>query len=508
LRTSTELAVSAYAGGRRLESTILHALTGKRVDLTKASRDRLETSGGWRWGQADDYDRDFLVDTAQLWDFLSSTQITTDWDREKLDVSPDSPTREAFLTALRWEISYRGIIDVFRRGMSFGPLHLKLMYGLSTPTEPASRRLFRLNRFTVTPRLRFSSRSDAKILNLCLFVNGLPIVTIQLADGTERQNAEEAIHWYRNLNLNEELLFQPGRCLTHFAVDDLNVFYCSDLRELDSVFLPFNKGPRDAEENPASLFGVATDYLWRKILSRRSVVDIMENYAQVVSEKDPASGRDHLVSVFPRYHQLDAVRKLLDNIDYYGVGRRYLIQHSPGSGKLQSMVWLVSQLIDLELVDMAQFGTVVLVTDRPVSDRWLPESIRQFCKTTIVDARQIDPVVIEELMHSPNRIIIIDPTSFSLVLHEIKEHFHGYGYALILDETRSWHEPDDANAEAARASTLEDQVNAAIREWGFLRNASYFVFTSQANDETLELFGLPLNDHGVTRYRPFHQHGL
>src|SRR4051812_5908736 len=126
-----DLRMTTYAGGPRLERTILQALTGKRVDVTRASRDRMETSGGWRWGQPKDYDPEFLLDPIQLWEFLSATQVTSEQERQIVDLSPGSPTRRAFLTALRWEISYRGIADVMRRGMSYGPLSLTLFYGLS-----------------------------------------------------------------------------------------------------------------------------------------------------------------------------------------------------------------------------------------------------------------------------------------------------------------------------------------------------------------------------------------
>jgi type I restriction enzyme, R subunit len=507
--------MTSYAGGRRLESTILHALTGKRVDLTPASRDRMETSGGWLWGKPEDFDQEFALDPQQLWAFLSFTQITSDADRKIVDLTPGSDTRQPFLGALGWEISRRGVVDVLRRGMSYGPLHLLLFYGLSSPPPHGSMRLYRQNRFSVTPRLLYSRNEQRGPLSLCLFINGLPIITLELADGSEMITVEDAVDWYKHIRTVEEPLFQRGRCVAHFAVDDRQVSVCADLREGDSVFLPFNQGLRDDETNPPRLFGVPTEYLWRRILTRRSVADIIENYAHIVSTVDDWSGRPRLAAIFPRYHQLDVGRRLLADIDYYGVGRRYLIQHAVGSGKSQSMVWLISQLLDIEVVDMAQFGTVVVVTDRPSSDRWLPETIRHFSRlSAIVDARVSDRSRIEELLESPNRIIVVDVRDFPFVLDEIKVHFHGYGYAIVIDETQSssgrdWHSnPADSMEIDAPGESMEDQVNRAMHEREFLPNASYLVFTATPNDATLEIFGQPYNDRGVTRYRPFHEYGV
>lgn len=487
----------AKAGERELERTILNALTGKRIDLNRISRDRLEASGGWVWSSAEDFDTDYALDPVQLWTFLSATQVTSDSERQFLDLSPESTNREMFLKALRWELSRRGIIDLLRRGMSFGPLHINLLYGLADPARGTYRH-FRQNRFSVTPRLRYSQDPRQSALDLCLFINGLPVITLQLAEGLERGTIDEAIAWYKRIPLVDEPLFQPGTCLVHFAVNEQRVAFCADLRERDSEFRPFNQGLSDDAENPPNLFGMATEYLWRKILTRRGVTDIIEEYAQITSAKDEWSTRERQTTVFPRYHQLEVVRQLVADIDFFGVGRRYLVQHAPGSGKSQSLVWLVSQLIDLEQVEIAMFGTVVVITDRPASERWLVETIRQFARiSAIVDDRGVETARIEEHLESPNRILLVHPQDLPFVLEEIRVHFHGSGYAIIIDEIQP-----------GQGSDIEDQVNRAMRGHEFLANTSYFVFTSKPNDTTLEIFGQPFNDHGITRYRPFHQHGL
>ncbi len=354
-------------------------------------------------------------------------------------------------------------------------------------------------------------------VDLCFFLNGLPLFTVKLADGLEIANEEAAIDWYREISPGSAKLFETGRCLAHFAVDDQRVSYCANLDESDSVFHPFNQGLSQRAANRRKLFGVPTEYLWRTILTRRSVVDLIENYALIVATEDATTGAAGRAAIFPRYHQLDVVRRLLADIDYYGVGRRYLIQHSQGSGKSQSMIWLISQIIALELVDMAMFGTVVIVTDRPSSDHWLLDSVRQFSRVSaIVDAREMNTAHIEENLESPNRIILVNVKDFAFVLDEIKVHFHGYGYAIVIDETQS-STPESSTSDSAHndssmvaqgPDTLEDQVNRAMADRDYLPNASYFVFSSTPNGKTLELFGKSYNDRGTIKYRPFHQFGL
>lgn len=477
----------------KLEQAILRALTGKRVDLTPAKRDRMETSGGWLWGRAEDYDAALALDAAQVCAFVTATQLTQEWERQILDLSPGSETRAQFLQSLAWEVGRRGVVDVMRRGMTFGPFQLKLFYGASASTG-GSLKDFRHNRFSVIPRLKFSQDGAREPVDLCLFVNGLPVLTLALADSEGDTSVDEAIAWYRRLPIGEEPLFQPGRCMAHLAVDAERVAVCANLREHEAEFVPFNRGPTLDAPNPPSLFGVATDYLWRRILTRRSVTDLLEHYAQIVTGNDTPPR-----TIFPRYHQLDLVRALLDDIDYYGVGRRYLLDHAPGSGRSQSLVWLVSQLLDLEQVEMAMFGTVVVVTDRPITDHSLLDAIRQCARVSLlVDARGLHRSHIEELLESPNRIVIVDVAYLAFVLEEIRVHFHGSGYAIVLDET----------AGHGGASSMEARVNQAMEGHESLPNASYFVFSATPNATTLERFGIPSNDHGVTRYRPFHAFGL
>jgi type I restriction enzyme R subunit len=167
----------------------------------------------------------------------------------------------------------------------------------------------------------------------------------------------------------------------------------------------------------------------------------------------------------------------------------------------------------MEVVEMAMFGTIVVVTDRPSSDHWFWEAIRQSARVgAIVDARRGSSAVIAELLHTPNRILLVTSRALSQVMHEIKEHFHGYGYAIVIDESQPWQAPSRSahpgTDELTQGTSSEEQVNVSVAAHGFPPNASYFVFSASPNERTLELFGQPYYDRGQTRYRPFHQFGV
>jgi type I restriction enzyme R subunit len=199
-----------------------------------------------------------------------------------------------------------------------------------------------------------------RALDLVLFINGLPVFTFELKNRLTKQTVHDAIEQYRRDRNPREKLFELGRCVAHFAVDDNEVWFCTHLAGKASWFLPFNKGWNDGAGNPPDPQGLKTAYLWREILTRESLTDILENYAQLVEEKDLKTGKKRRRQIFPRYHQLDVVRKLLADAAAHGVGRRYLIQHSAGSGKSNSIAWLAHQLIGLARDGRPVFDSIML----------------------------------------------------------------------------------------------------------------------------------------------------
>ncbi len=204
------------------------------------------------------------------------------------------------------------------------------------------------NRFSITRQLAYSMDETRRALDLCLFINGLPIATFELKNSLTKQTVADAVEQYRRDRDPRERLFEFGRCVVHFAVDDSEVQMCTELRGKGSWFLPFNKGYNDGAGNPPNAQGLKTDYLWKEVLTRAGLTNILENYAQIVEEKDPRTGRKKRKQVWPRYHQLGVVRQALADVRAQGAGKRYLIQHSAGSGKSNSIAWLAHQLIGLK----------------------------------------------------------------------------------------------------------------------------------------------------------------
>lgn len=235
--------------------------------------------------------------------------------------------------------------------------------------------MFERNIFSVTRQLRYSQDAGKLALDLCLFINGLPIITFELKNQLTKQNTDDAVQQYKNDRAPRDLLFSFKRCMVHFAVDDACIKFCTKLAGKDSWFLPFDKGYKDGAGNPPNPNGMMTDYLWKDILTKAKLTRIIENYAQVIEETDQDTKKKSVKQVFPRYHQLDVVEKLLADVRENGIGKKYLIQHSAGSGKSNSIAWLAHQLIGLERDGHPMIDSVIVVTDRRILDKQIRDTI-------------------------------------------------------------------------------------------------------------------------------------
>ena len=340
-------------------------------------RDMTGNDGGWIAGAPTDYDREYCLDLTQLSAFLLATQPGVS---EGLDLNDDSPTRRKFLSRLQGEITKRGTIDVLRRGLRHGPHDITLFYGSPSSANEKAKVQFGENRFSVTRQLRYSRVETQLALDLGLFINGLPVATFELKNNLTKQTVDDAEEQYKLDRDSREPLFQFGRCIVHVALDDQSVRFCTSLKDKASWFLPFDRGWQDGAGNPPNPDGLKTDYFWKQILSPLGLTDILENYAQVVVEKNAKTGKKTSKQIFPRYHQLDVVRKLLDDAREHGAGRRYLIQHSAGSGKSNSIAWLAHQLVGLEKDDSQVFDSIIVVTDRRILDKQIKDTIKQFAQ--------------------------------------------------------------------------------------------------------------------------------
>ena len=296
-----------------LEALICTTLTGSSCDPGTApageTYERPSAYGtGWICGDPAAYDREYCVDLAQLALFLRATQPEV---AETLDLAADGPTRRKFLARLQGEISRRGTVDVLRNGVKHGAHALDLFFGTPSAGNERAKVLYSANRFSVTRQLRYSRERAGLALDLALFINGLPVATFELKNSLTKQTVDDAVQQYRRDRDPREKLFELGRCVAHFAVDEHEVKFCTHLQGKASQFLPFNRGDQDGAGNPTNPNGLKTDYLWQQVLTRDSLTNILENYAQVLATKDENASRKTKRQIWPRYHQLDVVRKLL-----------------------------------------------------------------------------------------------------------------------------------------------------------------------------------------------------
>ena len=500
-----------------LESLIVAAMTGhtsKPPSVEGVHESSAPYGGaGWLLGKTEDYDREYGVDLIQLRTFLEATQSSA----EALDLENDSPTRLKFLARLQGEITKRGVINVLRLGVKHGPHQVDLFYGTPSPGNPKAAERYSLNRFSVTRQLRYSRDETRLALDLALFINGLPIATFELKNSLTKQTVADAVEQYLRDRDPRELLFGFGRCVVHFAVDDSEIQMCTHLKGKTSWFLPFNIGWNDGAGNPPNPEGLKTEYLWNRILTREGLTDILENYAQVVETKDRKTGHKRAVQIFPRYHQLDVVRKLLADARQNGAGHRYLIQHSAGSGKSNSIAWLAHQLIGLKRDDTAIFDSIIVVTDRRILDKQISDTIKQFSQVSATIGHAEHSGDLRKYIEGGKKIIISTVQKFPVIIDDIGTEHRGRQFAIIIDEAHSSQGGRTSAAMSMALSeagvedddeTIEDTINRIMEARKMLPNASYFAFTATPKNKTLEIFGEAYQEDSKTKHRPFHSYTM
>jgi len=504
---------------RGLEGLICTALTGHPCDPPPPGEARdapLAYGGvGWIGGDPKDYDREYCVDLAQLSALLRETQPEV---AEALALGEDGPTRRNFLARLQGEISKRGTIDVLRHGIKHGVHDLDLFYGTPSPGNEKAKALYEANRFSVTRQLRYSDDETQLALDLVLFINGLPVATFELKNNLTKQTVDDAAWQYKKDRNPRERLFEFGRCVAHFAVDDQQVMFCTHLQGKASWFLPFNLGWNDGRGNPPNPEGLKTDYLWKRVLTRRSLTNILENYAQVIETKDEKTGRKKKRQIWPRYHQLDVVQRLLADVAAHGAGKRYLIQHSAGSGKSFSIAWLSHQLIGLTKDDKPIFDSIIVVTDRLILDRQIRDTIKQYAQVRATVGHADRSGDLRRFIEGGKKIIISTVQKFPFILDEIGDEHRGRHFAIIIDEAHSSQGGKTAAAMSQALSvpgaepedeTFEDKINRLMESKKLLPNASYFAFTATPKNKTLEIFGTPApQPDGKVKHLSFHSYTM
>lgn len=469
----------------------------------------LVNQNGYQQGTNEDYNKEYAIDETRLFRFLNDTQPK---EMAKLGVNQSDQKKRQFLNRLSGEITRRGIIDVLRNGIKAYPADLILFYFTPTENNEQAKRLFDKNIFSVTRQLRYAIDASKLALDLCLFINGLPVITIELKNHFTGQTTADAVEQYKKDRNPRELLFSFKRCIVHFAVDDQTIQFCTKLCGKASWFLPFNKGYRDGAGNPPNPEGIMTDYLWKDILTKMKLSRIIENYVQVVVEENPETRKKSVKQIWPRYHQLDCVEKLLADVRQYGVGKRYLIQHSAGSGKSNSIAWLAHQLIGLERDGRPMIDSVIVVTDRRILDKQIRDTIKQFMqvKNTVVWAQHSGDL--KKAIQDGKRIIVTTVEKFPYISQEIGQEHINHTFAIIIDEAHSGQSGRNAANMNLALSGLasdreldnEDKINAMVEGRKLVKTASYFAFTATPKNKTEEVFGTPYEEDGQIKHRPFH----
>lgn len=456
---------------------------------------------------SNDFDKEFCINPHQLWEFIKRTQPET------LEMIQRKGQR-SFLVRLDEKIRKHGIIEVLRKGVKHFDKTVELFY-----RQPSSNynvkdlEKYQANIFSVTQELVYSSDNNNR-LDLTIFLNGLPVITSELKNPLSGQTVHYGIRQYQNDRDPKEKIFSFARCMVHFAADTELVFMTTHLNGKKTFFMPFNKGLNDGKPvapfgagNPINPKGLRTHYFWEDILTKSALSNIIDKFAQVITETDNDTGKEKKRMIFPRYHQLMAVRQILDHARKNGTGQKYLIQHSAGSGKSLSIAWLAHQLHGLFDISGEKhlFDSVIIVTDRIVLDKQLSGDIKQTSPQRgivehITGVGVSKTSQLQEALANRKKVIVCTVQTFPFLLDEMDE-MPSMNFGIIIDEAHSGQSgqtsskmnavlADKHTEDAAEEKTLEDKINELINSRRMITNGSYFAFTATPKNKTLETFGI------------------
>ena len=517
--------VSERAFEEAIETCLLRGGEGVIAERGASSLD--VTPGGYRKRRTEDYDRALCLMPRDVLAFVLGTQPQA-WKR--LAQHHGALVEEQFLKRLASEIARRGALDVLRNGIRDMGCRFRLAYFRpASGLNEESRRLYEGNLFSVARQLHNSERNN-KSLDLVIFLNGIPIFTAELKNPLTGQTVQDAIRQYRTDRDPREPLFGYGRCLAHFAVDPDLVYVTTHLKGPQTYFLPFNRGKFGGAGNPPvppTRSGYATSYLWEETWATDSVLDLIRQFIHEVHEEDDRGRKTgKRLLIFPRYQQVDCVRQLVAGARRQGTGRRYLIQHSAGSGKTFTIAWLAHQLSTLhDADDRRVFDSIVVISDRRVLDRQLQTAMRQFEQTLgVVENIDATSRQLKDALESGKTIIVTTLQKFPVIAQEIGE-LPGQRFALIVDEAHSSQsgegtqgpkdvlaapsleeaEAEDESPQTPEEEDLDHPALAQMARRSQPPNVSTFAFTATPKAKTLELFGTRRPDGS---FAPFHLYSM
>jgi len=477
----------------------------------------LRDANGYVEGTNELYSKDIALAKPWLESFLVATQP----DKVARSMCFASPSeKEKFYRRLDEALAKRGVTDLLRNGFKFNGTTLDLYFPLPSEKNPSAKVAYGRNVFGVIRQLRFSKTRPNDAIDFVVFVNGLPLATFELKNRFTGQTAENAVKQYKtDRRPDGEPLLRPKRCAVHFALDDEVAFFCTELKGDDSWFLPFNRGVDGGAGNPPIPGKTATSYLWEEIFEKGSLSNIVENFAQVVVEEDSKTRKAREKTIWPRYHQLDAVRKLLATTAAEPVGRRFLVQHSAGSGKSNTITWLAYQLVLLQNADgTAKFDSIVVVTDRVNLDRQIRDNINAFAKLKNLVGWAERSGTLKDLLKSGKKIVVSTIHKFPFILDEIGSSLKNKRFAILVDEAHSSQNGEMATSLAAAVSgnagdgdeeDTEDRILRIMEGRKLARNANYYAFTATPKNKTLEMFGERTGGGAAgATFVPFHEYTM
>ena len=509
-----------------LEATIEKKLTGSCLEELKSEsstslnepQELYRSCNGYYIGHANDFNVKYAIDEVRFWHFLETTQA-----EELAKIQKQSDWKLKILDRLDRMIKKYGILKLLRKGLEVDDAHFTLFYVLPLASSSQSvKDNFDSNEFSVTRQVRYSVTNPREEIDMVLFINGLPFSTMELKNHWTGQNAK--VHGQSQYKFKRDItqpLLNFGRCIVHFAVDTDEAYMTTKLDGGNTFFLPFNLGNSHGKGNPPNPFGHKTSYLWDEVFTRESVANIIQHFVRFDgSEKDGLSKRNLF---FPRYHQMNVVRKIIADASKKGVGQNYLIQHSAGSGKSNSITWAAYQLIETypesdtipgsKGVSNPLFDSVIVVTDRRLLDKQLRENIKEFSEVKNIVAPAYSSKELKESLESGKRIIITTIQKFPFIIDGIAD-LSDKRFAVIIDEahsSQSGSAADNMNRAMGKVNTDEDdedpqdKILEAMHSRKMRGNASYLAFTATPKNNTLEKFGVKQEDGS---FKPFHLYSM
>jgi type I restriction enzyme R subunit len=505
-----------------LETAIEKALCGISTEDIKngvVSEPSEPYSGnGYRIGNPADFNAKYALDEVRFWDFLETTQ------KEELEkLKRQSDWKIKVLDRFDKLVKKYGILRLLRKGLAVDDAHFTLFY--VAPLQNSSQSIrdnFERNQFSVTRQLRYSAANPLEEIDMVIFINGIPISTIELKNPWTGQNAKvHGVDQYKYKRDITQPLLNFGRCIVHFAVDTDEIYMTTKLDGAHTFFLPFNLGNNFGKGNPPNPFGHKTSYFWQDVLRRESIANIIQHFVRFDGAENEVLNKKNLF--FPRYHQLDVVRRLIKDTTQKGAGETYLIQHSAGSGKSNSITWLAYQLIEAypesqavagsKNINQPLFDSVIVVTDRRLLDKQLRDNIKEFSEVKNIVAPAYRSSDLKSALEGGKRIIITTIQKFPVIVKDIAD-MGSKQFAVIIDEAHSSQSGSSADklneaignkGEDTDAVDYQDKILEAMKARKMTKNASYFAFTATPKNNTLEKFGVKQEDGS---FKPFHLYSM